>query len=171
VPGPQDVTPPVNSIIMPLARAVGIKARAHDPAPGQPRSLWQVFQGTSGNLEPEAARFIAKQTGRHPVTGKPLPGKQKPGGVSVDMSDVKRVGDATCICPTNPTPVSLPPASDCVVAAVGSDRQLAVRLSGCLAVRRRGEATAAARQHLQTRTAQPLSAHYCLSRCAWSLQL
>ena len=57
---------------MPLARAFGVKTKAHDPVPGQPRSLWQVFRGTSGDIEPEAARFIAKETGKHPVTGEYL---------------------------------------------------------------------------------------------------
>ena len=78
---------------MPLAKAFGVKQRpTMDRPAGQPRSLWDAWGGTAGGLEPEAARFIARQTGKHPVTGKPL--EARPSGVSVDMDGAAKGGPA-----------------------------------------------------------------------------
>eukprot|EP01043_Picozoa_sp_COSAG02_P006356 COSAG02_NODE_180_length_31057_cov_21.869501_8_plen_85_part_00 len=82
---------------MPLARAFGVKTKAHDPVPGQPRSLWQVFRGTSGDIEPEAARFIAKETGKDPVTGKYLSAARRQQYSSAGTRLPKSVRAVQCI--------------------------------------------------------------------------
>lgn len=83
---------------MPLAKAFGVKTAAHDPAPGQPRSLWQLFRGTAGDIEPEAARFIAKKTGKDPTTGTVLSAKQRQ---TIGMSATKSVSLVQCCSGTD----------------------------------------------------------------------
>ena len=99
---------------MPLARAFGVKAKAVLPPPGRHRSLWQVFSGTSGDLEPEAARFIAKETGRDPVTGEYVQRRQN--SVSIDMGGTKSAVRAAQRSLLALPPPFLPPS--CVCARV-----------------------------------------------------
>ena len=82
---------------MPLAKAFGVKTKSHDPLPGQPRSLWQVFWGTSGDIEPEAARFIARETGKDPVTGKCLSAAQRQQYSSAGTGGARTVRTVQCI--------------------------------------------------------------------------
>lgn len=120
---------------MPLARAFGVKAKAVLPPPGRHRSLWQVFSGTSGDLEPEAARFIVKETGRDPVTGEYVQRRQN--SVSIDMGGTKSaVRAAQCsLLSVPPSPPLLPPS--CVCARVCVSRKCVVA-HVCRARRRRG---------------------------------
>ena len=104
---------------MPLAKAFGVKTKNHDPLPGQPRSLWQVFWGTSGDIEPEAARFIAKETGKDPVTGKHLSAAQRQQYSSAGTGGARTVRDVQCIhidTWNTTSPVKRPSAGVCAIA-------------------------------------------------------